>query len=257
MKQLFRSLFQNLFGFQNYLFCFSLYCIKRVNKGNYEQEFMHFVNLIKEKGIVLDIGANIGITVGPMANKLPNCKIHAFEPIAENFNTLSKVIKYLKLKNVITYHFALGNSEGILKMIMPTINNSRMQGLSKAYNPDIPEKGVIYEVPIKKLDDLYFENDQVVAIKIDVENFELEVLKGATNLLNRNKPIVYCELWDNENRKYALDLLYSIGYESFIYNVDKNKLEPWKSTQVSDVYNFFFIHTDKNNSNTTTLISNN
>jgi FkbM family methyltransferase len=241
MKQLFRSLFQNVFGFNNYLFCFSLYCIKKVNSGTYEQEFMHFVKLIKRDGIVLDIGANIGITAAPMAKHLPNAQIDAFEPIAENFNTLRKIISFLKLKNLRLFNFALGNSKGTLKMIMPTINNSRMQGLSKAFDPSENEQGVTYEVPIKRLDDLYSEKERVVAIKIDVENYELEVLKGGKELLNRDSPIIYCELWDNENRKYALDLLYALGYESFIYDPSIKDLMPWTSIQNSKVNNFFFL----------------
>jgi FkbM family methyltransferase len=246
MKDLFRSLFQKLFGFKNYLFCFSLYCIKKVNNGTYEQEFMHFVRSIAKQGIILDIGANIGITAAPLAKHLPQAQIHAFEPIAENFSTLSKIISFLKLKNVSLFNFALGNEDGRLKMIMPTVNNSRMQGLSKAYDLNSDEQGVIYEVPIKRLDDLYSEKDHVVAIKIDVENFEYEVLKGAKNLLLRNMPMIYCELWDNENRKLALDLLYAIGYRSFVYDAALNELVPWVNTQSFEASNFFFLADDKN-----------
>jgi FkbM family methyltransferase len=249
MKDLFRSLFQKLFGFRNYLFCFSLYCIRKVNNGTYEQEFMYFVRSILKDGIILDIGANIGITAAPLAKHLPKSQIHAFEPIAENFSTLSKILSFLKLKNVSSYNFALGNENGVLKMIMPTVNNSRMQGLSKAYNPKDNEQGVIYEVPIKRLDDLYSENDLIVALKIDVENFEYEVLKGAKNLLIRDMPMIYCELWDNENRKFALDLLYAIGYRSYVYDASLKKLIPWTNTLGFEASNFFFLSDNKSSVN--------
>ncbi len=241
MKNFLRSLFQKLFGFKNYLFFFSLYCINRVNRGKYEKEFMYFIRLIKNNGIVLDIGANIGITAAPLGKHLPGSKIHAYEPIAENYSTLAKIVKYLKLNNVALFNLALGNQKGTLKMIMPTVNSSRMQGLSKAHDPESNERGAIYEVPIQRLDDIYTSEDSIVAIKIDVENYEYEVLKGAKELLIRNKPLIYCELWDNQNREFALDLLYSIGYKSFVYDEKNNKLSPWFRTQHSEVNNFFFV----------------
>lgn len=202
---------------------------------------MYFIKSIKNNGIVLDIGANIGITAAPLGKHLPASTIHAYEPIAENYSTLNKIIRYLKLNNVTLFNLALGNQKGTLKMIMPTVNNSRMQGLSKAYDPESNEKGAIYEVPIQRLDDIYTSDDSIVAIKIDVENYEYEVLKGAKDLLVRNKPLIYCELWDNQNREYALDLLYSIGYESFVYDDKHKKLNPWSRTQHSEVDNFFFV----------------
>lgn len=241
MKDFFRSIFQQLFGFKNYLFYFSLYSIWRVNRGKYEKEFIYFIKSIKNTGIVLDVGANIGITAAPLAKYLPSSKIHAYEPISENFSTLTRVIDYLHLRNITPLHLALGSSTGKLRMIMPTVKNSRMQGLSKAYDHQSKEVGIIYEVPMESLDDRYGESDKIVAIKIDVENYEFEVLKGAKKLLTRDKPIIYCELWDNDNRKLALELLYSIGYESFIYHTESDNLIPWEQSNETDVNNFFFI----------------
>ena len=241
MKDFFRSIFQNLFGFKSYLFCFSLYSINRVNRGKYEKEFVYFINTIKTRGIVLDVGANIGITVAPLAQRLPQCRVDAYEPILENFSTLSKIVKFLNLKNVSLFNLALGNKSGKLQMIMPTVNNSRMQGLSKAYDPNSGDSGVIYEVQIEKLDDRYSSNEKIVAMKIDVENYEFEVLKGATDLLTRDKPLIYCELWNNDNRKHALELLYSIGYESFRYNAGESGIVPWHESSIEEVSNFFFI----------------
>ena len=42
---------------------------------------------------------------------------------------------------------------------------------------------------------------------MDVENFEIHVLKGATHLIERCKPLIYIELWDNENRKACMQFL--------------------------------------------------
>ncbi|WP_138483881.1 FkbM family methyltransferase [Dyadobacter bucti] len=242
MKNFIRNILQRSLGFKNYLFFFSLYSIKTIDSGNYEREFIKFLKMIKKRGIILDIGANIGITAAPLAKNAPNAEIHAYEPISENFSTLGKVTGFLKLKNVKLFNLALGNQEGTLKMIMPLQGNSRMQGLSKAYEEGSDEKGILYEVPLKRLDDLYPAETEINAIKLDVENFELEVLRGGKKLLKRNKPMIYCELWDNENRKLVFELIKSIGYDIYVFDPKTDHLDPLESATDIPGNNFFFIH---------------
>ena len=241
MKDFLRALLQKAFGFKTYLFVFSLYCIRRVRKERYEKEFLHFLNLIPNKGIVLDIGANIGITMVPLAKKLTNAEIHAYEPIKENYETLERLVKWFKLPNTRLHNTALGNSSGFLKMIMPINGNAKMQGLSKAYQPGSDEKGVIYDVPVDVLDRIYTDEKRITAIKIDVENFEFEVLSGAKKLLAENMPIIYCELWNNEKRLQVFELLMSLNYSAFAFDAADALLKPVVSPAESVEDNFFFM----------------
>jgi hypothetical protein len=80
--------------------------------------------------------------------------------------------------------------------------------------------------------------NRITALKIDVENFEYFVFKGATNLLASHKPIIYCELWENENRKKCFDFLNKLNYSAFILN--KKELLPVEKTSVNK-HNFFFL----------------
>ncbi|OJV12703.1 MAG: hypothetical protein BGO21_02870 [Dyadobacter sp. 50-39] len=242
MKNFIRAVLQRLLSFPNYLFIFSLYSIRNFESGKYEREFLHFIKIIKKEGKVLDIGANIGITVAPLAKHVVDGEVHAFEPISENFAALKRVIRYLKLQNVKAFNIALGSQEGTLKMIMPSHGNSRMQGLSKAFEEGSDEKGTIYQVQLKRLDDLYPDEIDITAIKIDVENYELEVLKGAKNLLERNKPTIYCELWDNEVRYSVFDLVRSIGYEIYIFDNNSDSLVPVIANSKVSGNNFFFTY---------------
>ncbi|KQS26968.1 hypothetical protein ASG33_20745 [Dyadobacter sp. Leaf189] len=242
MKNLIRYLLQKTLSFKNYLFLFSLYSIKTIEAGKYEREFLYFLKMIKKDGIILDIGANIGITAAPLAKHHPNAEVHAFEPISENFSALERVVRYLKLKNVKLFNIALGSESGTLKMIMPERGNSRMQGLSKAYEEGANEKGVVYQVPLKKLDDLYPTETNINAIKIDVENFELEVFKGSLKVLENNKPMIYCELWQNDNRTQVFSLLGGFGYKSYVFNENTESIEPVQISDSLPAGNFFFIH---------------
>lgn len=229
---------QKILGFNTYLYIFSLLAINRVK---YEEEFHYFTGMIGDKGIILDIGANIGITTALMAKKSKNAKIWAFEPIPENIKTLKRIVGHYKLKNVTIYEAALGEENGQLKMVMPIIDNVKMQGLSHVLedNPDNPgESGSFYVVPVYKLDDLeeLKSGEKIAAIKIDVENFEYHVLKGGEQILRDHKPVIYCELWDNEKKYLTIDFLKELGYKVKIY--EKKKLVDYTDQSVT---NFFFV----------------
>lgn len=229
---------QKTLGFNTYLYIFSLLAINRVK---YEQEFHYFNDMIEDDGIILDIGANIGIMTTLMAKKSKNARLIAFEPIPENIRALKRVIDHYKLKNVTIYEAALGAENGQLKMVMPIIDSVKMQGLSHVLeekSDHTPEPGSIYQVPVYKLDDIkeLHSGEKITAIKIDVENFEYQVLKGGEQMLREHKPVIYCELWDNEKKYLTIDFLKEMGYMVKIY--EKKKLVEYSNQAVT---NFFFV----------------
>lgn len=240
MKNIIKYLFQKGLGFDNYLYLFSKHCIRKVSRGSYEREFRHFISLLPDSGLILDIGANIGITAVSIGIKCPGTEIHAYEPIEENFQTLLRVIKSYKLKNILAYNTALGDKSGQLKMVMPLNGKTRLQGMSKMYDPNHPVKGKLYIVNVRTLDEIY-KGLKVSAIKMDVENFEYEVFLGAQQILNENKPLIYCELWNNSKRMKVIELMLSINYSVYVYNEKANSLVPFKKPYITNDTNFFFI----------------
>ena len=194
------------------------------------------MKLLPDQGSVLDIGANIGIMSVLLGRKLPNVSVYSFEPIPENFAVLYKVCSAYSLQNVQCHQIALGNKKGQLKMIMPTHGSARMQGLSHVVEEE-NEVGEVYKVEATTLD-AFFENstDKITGIKIDVENFEYYVLDGAINIIKRDRPIIYAELWDNENRANCLGLLAQHNYKAYLFNGQRLELF---TAQLG--HNFFFI----------------
>ncbi len=108
LKDIIRTVCQKLLGYDTYLFLFSRFNIKRIERGRHEQEFMYFLSLIPNKAAVLDIGANIGIMTVMLAKQLNNATIYAFEPIPENLKALKRVVKHYALNNVVVMETALG-----------------------------------------------------------------------------------------------------------------------------------------------------
>lgn len=240
MKKRIQKVLQSLLGFRRYLFVFALFKIRTLRRDQKEGDFMHFLSLLPSDAKVLDIGANIGIMTAWLARHCHSGLVHAIEPIPENFETLSRVCRHYTFTNVRLHQFALGDCEGQLEMVMPEVQAVKMQGLSHVVHESIPDfnDGRRYAVPQHTLDNLREMMDGVHAIKIDVENFEYYVFKGGENMLRRFKPIIYCELWDNENRARCFELLTGMGYRIMV--LVQGGLEEFRIDQHRH-QNFFFL----------------
>ena len=219
MKKLVQNALQSVLGFRRYLFLFSMFKIRTLRRDKKEGDFFHFLSMIPEGALVLDIGANIGIMTAWLAKHCKKGIVHAIEPIPENFETLTRICRHYNFANVRLHQFALGAEEGQLEMVMPEVKNVKMQGLSHVVHDSITDfnEGRRYAVPQHQLDLLPEIVEEVKAIKIDVENFEYFVFKGGEKMLRKYKPLIYCELWDNENREKCFQLLQGdLGYKIMV-----------------------------------------
>jgi FkbM family methyltransferase len=236
-----KRLLQKTFGFRNYLFIFSIFSVNRLKLGAIEKEFLEFMKLVPQEGTILDLGANIGIMTAHIASRRKKSMVFSFEPIAENLYALKRIIRHYKLKNVKVFEFALGDTNGEIKMVMPVIEDVKMQGLSHVvHDGEEKDHGNFYTVPLKKLDDLPELNSpdiKITAIKIDVENFEYFVLKGGQNLLAKHHPVIYSELWNNQTRTDTIRMLSELGY-----SVKVNQDGKLVNFNGQDAQNFIFTY---------------
>ena len=239
MKNRLKYILQNLLGYSLYLYTFSIFKIFTLKIDKKERDFFHFLSLIKPgKGDVLDLGANIGIMSYHLAKKDSNIKIHSVEPVISNFNVLSKIKKHFNLTNVLLYQLALGTEVKKVEMVLPYDGKTKMQGLSHVIDDSITEwnQGDRFEVQMSTVDTL-FSSYQIQGIKLDVENFEYFVLKGGETVIKKNRPLIYTELWDNENRKKCFSFLEELGYNSFV--VEDGVMISYKEAKIPH-QNFIF-----------------
>jgi FkbM family methyltransferase len=239
MKNSIQYFLQRILGLQRYLYFFAMYKIRTLKLDKKENDFFLFLSLLTDgKGAVLDIGANLGIMTVHLAKKFPNTTIHSFEPMPENHQVLHKISAAFQLKNVNIHELALGEEKGIVKMVLPVVNQTVKQGLSHIKHESIQDwnDGKEVAVSIEKLDDV-IDDMPIQGIKIDVENFEYFALKGAEKILSNQHPFIYAELWDNENRKRCIDFLTGLNYTVFVC-VDK-KLTPY-NPNIHTTQNFIF-----------------
>ena len=164
--------------------------------GYYEEEQTKILmdNIVKyEIEHFIDVGANIGVYSLIVAKNFPNIKIDAFEPHNGAFERMKKNIHANSFSQIIkSYNLALSNEnkDGYL------LANSRF-GEYQSGGAKVDTTG---EIKITQIcgDDLIKDTGNVIAIKIDVEGFELSVLKGIQNLIKNNKVFLQIEIFDQE-----------------------------------------------------------
>jgi FkbM family methyltransferase len=239
MKNLAKYILQTILGYRTYLFVFAKFKIRNIEKDKKEKDFFAFLDEIKGEGDLLDVGANIGIMTYHMSKRFPQRKTLAIEPMPSNIEVLMRIIEKFNLENVDLIPMAVGDKEDEeIKMILPRQGKVKLQGLSHVKHDSITEwnEGEEYTVLSSTLDKLLAEHT-IAGIKMDIENYEFFALKGAQTLLERDKPLVYLELWENENRDKCFEFLNSLGYKAFIAS-DSGLLE--FDDSIKNKQNFIF-----------------
>lgn len=239
MKNFIKYILQSVLGFKRYLYVFSKHKIRTLKKDDKEKDFFKFLSLLKGEGSILDVGANIGIMSVHISKQFPKTKIHAFEPMPDNLDVLKRILNKYECNNVALHEIAVGNEEGEITMVLPQNGKVKMQGLAHVVHDSITEwnEGETIKAPIKKIDDV-IGSEKIEGIKIDVENFEYFALLGAKGILERDHPVVYAELWDNDNRTNCFNLLSDLGYTTYIVeNNELVKFDPSTHTK----QNFIFL----------------
>jgi FkbM family methyltransferase len=163
----------------------------------------------KGNGAILDIGANIGHFSLPVSKRFPGRKVIAFEPNPLVYEQLMKNISLNEGsgKDITVHSIALGEKEEMIKLSIPFRNS----GAGTLLNTYTHEPHHEFMVNIRPLDQLI--NFPVDFIKIDVEEFEYSVLKGARNLLKTYHPAIYMETSNTHpHQKEIFQFLSDLGY---------------------------------------------
>ena len=172
----------------------------------YDKEVIDYLNhFIKEKKIdyFFDIGSCWGIYSLQIGHKNPEIKVFAFDVFEKNIERLKRMAKINSINNIKLFNNAIGNEKGV-KIF--SVNEKYSPNFSKDLNGKYKIK--VYQ---NKLDNLLKFSDKKIVIKMDVERSELEALKGAKNLLKKNKCLIILETNKNSPAiKYLLNIQYKV-----------------------------------------------
>lgn len=157
---------------------------------------------------ILDVGANVGQFSVASAKLFPNAQVHSFEPVPRCFEELRKNIS--GLGNVVTYPFALGDSEGEIEFrVNSHSHSSSALPLAQAHRSAFPEAREADRIKVKVLTlDLVFANTELlppVLLKLDVQGYESQTIRGSIETLKR---IDYVILEASFKRMYEGEALF-------------------------------------------------
>lgn len=162
-------------------------------------EFINSVFYGRAGGTFIDIGANIGAVVVPIAKANPSVDCFAFEPEANNFLALThNIARNGVSNNVKAYELALAEADGAVTFELADTNfgdhRLRKPGAGTArFNEEVR---ATIEVSARRLDDVLAAHALAppLVVKIDVQGAELMVLAGGQTIL-RAADVLVIEYW--------------------------------------------------------------
>lgn len=156
----------------------------------------------------VDVGAHKGEILDELLKLAPNGKMFAFEPIPQMFEALQS--KYVELPNVMLSNCALSDRNGT-SSFQYVKTNPAYSGLRKR---TYLQKETIEEISVQNclLDEVIPKDVKIDFIKIDVEGGEFQVLKGAVNIIQRDRPVVIFEhgLGASDHYGTTPEMIYSL-----------------------------------------------
>ena len=171
--------------------------------------------LDKEKGIIIDVGANIGYY--SFISAIKGHKVHSFEPLPYNISLL-KLTTELNNLDIIINSFALSDKKHIINLIYDPTN----LGFTR-----VGEGSIVTRVDCDTLDNYVCVNDitDILILKVDIEGHEKQFVEGSIKIIkDRIAKYIFMELGPDlsghENCINILNLFKDNGYN--IYDIENS-----------------------------------
>jgi FkbM family methyltransferase len=156
-------------------------------------EFDNLLLFVKPGMAAVDVGANVGQYAIKLAANCP--QVLAIEPLSE-YSWLHNDLP----RNCLFANVAVGENEGHTMLSIPVSNGQVGYGQATLHPEALSQIDTWQEesVQVRTLDNLCSEmlpNQSIGFIKLDIEGAEVEALKGATRILERDAPNLQMEIW--------------------------------------------------------------
>ena len=184
-----------------------------------EPSLQYLFSLIRADFTIVDIGANIGFTTLNFATRCRQGCVYAYEPDALNFSKLERNVSLNHFHNIFVSRKGMGDFATNVQLMRMNKHHSGMNRVSGTAREDL----VSEKIEIVRLDDevSLLNPVRIDLIKIDVEGYELKVVRGAMETIRKFKPILFIELIEGNLRRYGdssetlVKLVRELGYRAF------------------------------------------
>ena len=143
--------------------------------------------IIRRHDIIIDIGANSGYYALLESRLAHKGKVYAIEPVPRNVWLLNQNIELNNYRNISVHRFAIGDRNGRGEMYLYEKGNlcSFKENIQNKFTGKMA-------VPIVKLDSFVekYVSGVPTLIRMDVEGYEYQIIKGMSNILRSDKPLI-------------------------------------------------------------------
>lgn len=226
----------------------------KVNLANPEHQYLYFYGTHDERYIVTklrkiikpgdtcwDIGANIGFYTCLLAAQVGNNgTIVAFEPASRTYGYLKENVSLNQFTNVTVINKGLGDKQEQRPLYYSEAGLAEGTASLKYANG----RAASERVTLDTIDNLFRELSAPNFVKIDVEGYQLEVLKGGEYYLKTHAPLLIAELKDvgETNRETFTeieDYVTDLGYQ--LYEIRKHSIRRCNRLSDTTQRNFFLV----------------
>ncbi|WP_452226391.1 FkbM family methyltransferase [Lacinutrix cladophorae] len=206
--------------------------------GTYEKGTLDVIGKILKKGdMFVDVGANIGLmSIFASRTVEQEGKVIAFEPNPLTKKILESNVALNKIENLKIAGLALSNENKKSKIYDRWDVN---RGGASLIKPSKPTNS--YDIEEVKFSDYFNNGEQIKLVKIDVEGYELDVLKGASQfiLTSKNPPSLIVEFSTTRINTFGKDTtpLFTFLDELNIYRFFKSIRGKEKTSKLIEIKN--------------------
>ena len=190
----------------------------RLNLNNPEHQYYYFYKshderyeinnletIIQKDYVCWDIGANIGFYSFLLASIANSGKVFSFEPITKTYDDLDFGRKMNNFDHINIYNFALGSEQRSQRIFFNDdslcVGTASFLESNQFSNFELVEINTIDDISIPAPD----------FIKIDVEGFQVQVIKGASEFFKQHSPLIMIEI-DKDTDQWLEDYFIRISY---------------------------------------------
>jgi FkbM family methyltransferase len=180
---------------------------------------MYAFNPVSERPVIIDGGANIGMSILFFKKAYPHSIIRAFEPDPGIYPYLDENIRRNDLADVVLDRAAIGDANGSATFYADSMYSSYLDGYAPPFYHDREWHPV--EVPVRRLRDLIAE--PVDLLKLNIEGAETDALLDAGDLIGNVRELIveYHHLPGLRRSLHEiLSLLHENGFEYIINSFD-------------------------------------
>lgn len=159
--------------------------------------------LLAPDDMFLDVGAHAGGWAVPVSRVLRTGHVYAFEAFPHYAQVLQLTLALLGRRNVTVVTGAVSDRQGAVPIVWKDAEGRRLTGMTHIARPG--DAGASVSVQALTIDAFCatLPERRIRLLKCDVEGAELMVLRGAASTIDRWRPLVFCELYEEYCAQYG------------------------------------------------------